>query len=224
MDVHEIRRINDLSKELQKHGLARDAADGSMQARSCVAPEEYSMPSPKIKEENNISVDTSSSSFSSLSSLSSSSSSNNATSPVSIDPNASHESKMHHFDSLLERFQKNIYTEMNSLREQMKKLSSQVETMKGNPNSGFSSSSPQSFPSQSSCDLAPDNSGCSISAPVNNDKLDSNNKLDRPPPLSTQQQQMLKRPEVKEDHPRMGSYTSADVSVDKFFYYGKSKK
>lgn len=43
----------------------------------------------------------------------------------------------------------------------------------------------------------------------------------RPPPLVTEPKQEAQQQSDSSTHPRSGSYTETDVSIEKFFYYGK---
>lgn len=150
MDVEKLKKMNELSKELKKHGMADSTREAFTQAGKMVRDEavgDVISQSDKKTEE-----------------------------PSSFDKQ---------YQIMLERQNRQIASEINTLKQTVAELQKAVEQLKKEPK-------PEPKP-----DPRPE---------------------PEPPGPPTVQAKLKKE---SKDNPKQGKYTSADVAVEKVFYFGK---
>lgn len=202
MDLEKIRKINELTKTLQQHNFATSSLD-AVQGASQIYNE-----TPKTEENP----------FQQKSQLGTPfvaqtqpQSQNFTVTPAPVQEQKSSESPSlleRRYQLILEMNTKRYDQEINSLKEQISTLSGQIMSLRGDIMKISSQQKPQFQ---------------EVKSEVKNEQTQQTQSLNQQyqQELAQQSTQQNTTPEPKKEHPRQGSFTSQDVPIEKFFYFGR---
>lgn len=226
MDMKEIGKLNELTRELQKHGLAGNAAESAAIANRIIVQGQVNIPPPNITSENTFSIESQSDNPSSGSRLS--------------QDNLDYGKR---YDILLQRLERNIYSELDNLKQQMNKISLALVSMKTdssasnpvpivqisqeNPVSAQVAGSVIADERTSESDISrQSHSRKDLPGTPSYDITDTSRMIEGLKASDSRVQTDTERRgenRKQESHPKGGDINRQDVSVEKIFYFGVKK-
>lgn len=202
--VEDIRKINDLAKELQKHNIASSPDDAVVKAREMLLKKTGSV----VHSEEYIDL------------------SKQAIPQAAVEQRSFKSEDSSGWKEAMAKNNEFIITElkkfradmeaMQSLRNELASLKSELSALKRNGVSVQTQSQPQQQQTTSN----------SVNANNNNfNNTNNSNNTNTASTASTSNGNGQPAEPKKEfvNHPRAGNYTSADVDINKFFYYGNKR-
>lgn len=177
MDLEKIRKINELTKTLQKHNFATSSLEAVDSAshiyNESTQLQEEANPQPQIAVEQPI-----------------------------AENNTLLEKR---YQMILEMNTKKFEQEIYSLKEQISTLSSQIMGLRAEMMRISSQTKPAEVKVESQ----------------NNQKEESNQETQTQSEKTENNNANNSNSEQKKEHPRQGAFTSQDVPIEKFFYFGR---
>jgi hypothetical protein len=218
MDVERIQKINSLAVDLMRQGLAKDREDAIAQAEKVFVSKDsegYNSIKENMSSVGNVAAN-SKVNHNNESRNANGNSSMNYTSgeqkPRSPVKNYNNDLSQNRISNILEQNTKFLVKTIKEFSERMENLQKEISQMKNKMNYN-------SLPTVR--ELVPN----SVPPPVDQSKIEQV-EVKQVQAKQVQEQPKAKQIEKKnekvpDNHPRLGRYNDVDVSIEKFFYYGK---